>query len=135
MPNKILLGFVGILALYVILSSIIYPISNPNIACEDINFANNNTFYSTAENPIVTVKGIYDDDACTDAFPASRYIWSTTQVKLYTNGTTAYPNITTGHHYVNYDYQKDLTIVGINFGFVIIIALLVVVFRWISKKK
>jgi len=125
MKNVIIVGFIAILTLYVIMTAVIFPTSNPNVACEDVNFAANNTYYNVANSPkIVIFNGIYADDACADIYPTANWNTNGTSVKLYTNGTGDYPNITTGHHYVNYNWQSDPYIVGINFGFVVVILVL-----------
>jgi len=118
--------FCAIFAVTIFLYAL-YPLANPNISCEDINFVDNDTWYQTANNPLVVVNNIYDDSDCTNAFPTDRwtYLTSNYSVKLYTNGTTGWPNITTGNHYVNYDYQQSSTIWGVDFGFIVILLVIV----------
>jgi hypothetical protein len=132
--STLIKGFIVLLTISYFIA-IMYANSSPTVACEDVNFAVNNTFYPTAHSPIIITNGIYDDENCADAFPIARWTSNSTHVKLYTNGTTAYPNITVGHHYVNYDYRNDPYIMDINFGFVVAIIIIFMLVIFYNKFK
>jgi hypothetical protein len=128
-----------VIAVWFVLTAVIYPNSSPTVPCEKVNFVANNTYYNTAESPIVVVHGIYDDDVCTNAFPVARWSMAANEssLRLYTNGTTAWPNITTGNHYVNYDYENSPTVLDMNFGFFVVllcVAIFLVAMRAVKRK-
>jgi hypothetical protein len=137
--NWIILSIFAVIIIYFFVSTA-YTIASPNVPCEDINFAANYTYYNTANTPIVALNGIYDDSGCANAFPVSRIEEAANySLRLNTNGTTAYPNITTGHHYVNYDYEHSATVWGLNLGFIGVLVVIgvgiVIVGKLITNKK
>ena len=76
---------------------------------ESIDFADNNTYYSAVGNPITSITAIYDDAAHTNTYLPEQYTYSTTQIKVYTNGTLDFPNMTTGVKYVDYVWTNQYT--------------------------
>jgi len=137
--NWILLSIFAVIIIYFFMAQA-YNVASPNVACEDINFVANNIYYNPDNTPVVILNGVYDDSGCSNAFPVSRYAIATnSSIRLYTNGTGAWPNITTGHHYADYDYEASATVFGLSLGFVGKLAMigvgLAILFKMLFSKK
>lgn len=78
-----------------------------NVPNESINFVLNNTDYTLGNVPIENVNALYAQAAHTYAINTTRYLVTGNAIRIYTNGTTALPNITNGstvYYYADYDY-------------------------------
>lgn len=135
----LILGIFAVIVLY-FMSTTLMSVSNADVTRENVSFAVNNTYYNLARQPVNTYSIVvhpYDNDSY--SYPAAKWATNNTAVKLYTNGTLEYPNITVGYHYVTYSYQKSTTIWDIDFAFVALMVFLgtaiVIVMKLTSEKK
>lgn len=132
--NWLILSIFAAIVIYYMVSTA-YTIASPNVPCENVTFTANYTYYNLANTPTVAVYNIYDDAACTNAYPADRWDQAANySLRLNANGTTEWPNITVGNHYVNYDYQKSATVFGIDMGFMGFLVIIGVVLVLVSRK-
>lgn len=104
-----------------------HEIASPNVTCELMNFAENNTAYVAGHFPFVEFIGVYPNSSCTEAyFAGSQYAFtdSTGEVYIYANGTGDFPNSTVGEHYISYDYEATSTVFGLDLAFMGILVIL-----------
>lgn len=76
------------------------------IGNESKNFAANDTAYQPTYQPIINVTAMYNDSAHTCTYTSTLYGSNTSGITIYTNGTGDCPNMTTGTHYYDYNYDK-----------------------------
>lgn len=113
-------------------------VSKNTITNESINFAANNTCYSTARGPLTDVTACYDDAAHTNTYnstegkPGSYDECEDRGIKILTNGTTGYDNMTTGTHYCDYTFHKPTGLGGTITGFMVAIFALAVILIWLG---
>lgn len=87
-----------------ILNTLSTTVSTDSTTNESQNFAANNTYYDITNTPVASVSSLHNIyDNCT--FDTSRYNYTTTQIRIYVNGTGECPNMTTGTHYFDYTHR------------------------------
>ena len=100
---------------------------------ESITFAANNTCVALKNGPISSIDACYDDDVHTNTFGSDRYaICDASRIKVYTNGTTAWPNMTTGTFYCDYTKYKPTGLGATIVGFMVAIFALAVILIWLG---
>jgi len=129
--NLLQKGFLIFLAGVFAITIMLYafePMANPDIALEVRNFTANNTYFAFGHSPVNSYSmHLYYFGNTTFEIPAARYSFNTTHIKVYTNGTLAYPNVTlNSNYYSSYNYQKLANIWSVDFTFIGIIIFLVV---------
>ena len=111
-------AILAVVTAYMLVASIFPPLTNNSVDLEDVNFVSSATYYNLA-NQVVEPETcvIYAYNNLTCPYTASQANCLGNQVKITANGTTSYPNVTTGHHYVSYTYSESAVwILGSNFG-------------------
>lgn len=109
MIGILILIIVGVAVVVPVVSSIITTATTlTSVSLENITFASNNTAYALAHTTDTSgqTPTLYFNS--TQVLPTNKYVFTSTTVKIYANGTGTYPNITNGtttHYYANYDYQ------------------------------
>lgn len=126
---------ISIVAFYMFYYSFM-SVGHTDVALENITFALNNTDYDLA-HPITNNDLIlYFFNNVTYPIPTANYLATTTTVKVYTNGTLAYPNITNGSttfYYATYSYYQPFTVWGSSYLFIFGLILLIVGFVIVLK--
>lgn len=113
----LIIGVFAVIIFY-FMATTMQSIQEPSVDLESITFTTNNTFYDLAHSPTDSNLILYYFDNTTFPIPASKYSATTTQVKVYTNGTLAYPNVTAGSdYYASYTYQTQATVWDMDFNF------------------
>jgi hypothetical protein len=127
--SKIFIGFFAALVAIILLINALAPAITPIVSLENITFTTNNTYYKLAHSPTNLDLKLYYYSNTTYQIPASRVVANTTHVKIYTNGTTVcFANITAGcFYYASYTWNQDLTLWGMDFGWILIIVFLAVI--------
>lgn len=132
-PVKAIISFViAIIATIYVAMNLLPSTTNTNVALEDINFAVNNTYYDIANTPIVPDTAvIYAYNNITFPYTSSQVSITSTQAKIYANGTGNYPNVTVGHHYLSYTYYAEAWIGGGNYSWMVSILMFILAFALI----
>jgi hypothetical protein len=130
--NLLQKGFLIFLAGVFAITIMLYafePMTNPDIALEVRNFTANNTYFTFGHNPVNSYSmHLYYFGNTTFEIPTARYAINTTHIKIYTNGTVGYPNVTlNSNYYSSYSYQKLAGIWSVDFTFIGILILLILV--------
>lgn len=112
--------------------------SKNTISNESINFAANNTCYSTARGPMSDVTACYDDAAHTNTYnategrPGSYDECEDRGIKILTNGTTGFDNMTTGTHYCDYTFYKPTGLGGTITGLMVAVFVLALILIYLG---
>lgn len=136
----IVLATLGVVILGILIDYAAYylePSAN-TITNESINFAVNNTCYSTARGPMYDVTACYDDAAntntynATEGLPGSYDECEDRGIKILTNGTGGFDNMTTGVHYCDYTFYKPQGLGGTITGFMVAVFVLALILIYLG---
>lgn len=104
-----------------------------SISNESVTFAANNTCVALKNGPVSTISACYDDAAHTNTFGSDRSaVCDATRIKVYTNGTTAWPNMTTGTIYCDYTKYKPTGLGATIVGLMVAVLALAVILIWLG---
>lgn len=84
-------------------------VDSVTVTNESINFVANNTYYAFDYSPMSSFTALYADAANTNAYDTTLYSYETgtgARIRIYTNGTGGYPNMTTGIAYATYTSRE-----------------------------
>jgi hypothetical protein len=136
--NYIVYSMLGIIFLYFLIT-VMQNTAEPSINLEGRNFTENATYYTIAHTPNNADLTLYYFDNTTYAVPTSLYNYNKTHIAVYTNGTLAYPNITTNqNYYYSYSYQQSATVMGIDFNgiaFIVFLGVVIVIVIAMTSEK
>lgn len=114
----LIIGVFAVIIFY-FMATTMQSIAEPSINLESRNFSTNNTYYAIANTPNNADLHLYYFDNTTFEIPTARYSYNATHIKVYTNGTLAYPNVTLNSiYYYSYTYQTNATIFSMDLNFV-----------------
>ena len=107
--------------------------SKNSVSNASYNFAVNNTCYSTNRGPVTDVTAMYDDAAHTNTYGTDRYTECEGRgVKVYTNGTGGFDNMTTGTHYFDYTIYKPTGLGGTITGLMVAVFVLALIMIYLG---
>ena len=114
-------------------------IANPTISLESRNFAINDHYYDIAHPTVQTdTFHLYYFNNITNEISATRYTVTTSQVKISTNGTLGYPNVTIGTYYYSYTYTQPFTIWDSDMSAILgfgLIAIILITIYYLAKYR